>query len=170
MDVQGENFEKIVTIIIALCRAILSVFISPVLGLIAHDASNLIDNNLPNLGGLKVPDGMVPKCVWFDLNGLVKLTNLLPPNTCSTSQQVHFFVVVESNAQAPFPTPTPTPAKKGHSNVWKINVTSVLRELVIISFLCFFVIGLLKYKKKSKFVAMEMYSDQGEALHMPLWR
>ncbi|ERN19145.1 hypothetical protein AMTRI_Chr10g7810 [Amborella trichopoda] len=164
--------------------------ISPVLGLLAYDASNLTAINLPVLqlnaskepisiefGGLKVPNGMVPKCVWFDLNGSVKLTDLLPRNMCSTSQQGHFSVVVESNAQAPSPTPAkapPTPIepprasthKKGTSNVWKITVASVIGGLVIISLFCFLVIGLLRYQKKSKFAAMERYADQGEALHM----
>ncbi|CAI8612978.1 unnamed protein product [Vicia faba] len=42
------------------------------------------------------PRGSVAKCVWFDLKGGSNFSNVKGGNTCSTSQQGHFSIVVKS--------------------------------------------------------------------------
>ncbi|PWA71774.1 hypothetical protein CTI12_AA277210 [Artemisia annua] len=71
---------------------------APVLGLLAYNAFDLSAKNLPLLeiraSGEpisiefahvdKVPDDLVAKCVSFDLNGVMNLTNVTSGNTCVT--------------------------------------------------------------------------------------
>lgn len=93
------------------------VFIAPVLGLLAYDASNLSAKNLQELdietsnqpilikfSDVKsIPDGSVARCVSFDLQGVLNFSNVLPENTCTTFTQGHFSIVVESTAPSPAP-------------------------------------------------------------------
>lgn len=159
-------------------------YLAPVMGLLAYDASNLSAKNLPELeikasgnpiniefSDLKVvPDGTVPKCVWFDLNGNINFSNTVSKSKCSTFQQGHFGIVVESIALAPSPEgPTgPIPRgkhKKENAVVW-IIVGSVIIGLVLLIILGFFVAWLRKYNKKKKRGEMEKASDVGETLRM----
>lgn len=102
-------------------------YLAPVLGLLAYDASDLSAKNLPELDirasgdpisiefqdVMPAPDGSVPKCVWFDLHGLVNFSNVVSGNTCLTVQQGHFSIVVESIAPRPPPGFPPPPPSKG---------------------------------------------------------
>lgn len=103
------------------------VFIAPVLGLLAYDASNLSAKNLQELdiqasnqpilikfSDVKsVPDGSVARCVSFDLQGVLNFSNVLPENTCTTFTQGHFSIVVESIAPSPAPLSPPSPTAPG---------------------------------------------------------
>lgn len=131
-------------------------YLAPVLGLLAYDASDLSAKNLPELDirasgdpisiefqdVMPAPDGSVPKCVWFDLHGLVNFSNVVSGNTCLTVQQGHFSIVVESIAPRPppgFPPPPPSKGKKSNSKVWIIvgSVVGGLALLVLLSLLVF---------------------------------
>lgn len=165
-------------------------FLAPVLGLLAYDASNLLATNLPELvinasrdpisiifPDLKsTPFGTVAKCVWFNLNGSVIFSNVTSGNTCSTIQQGHFSIVVESIAPAPAPVsppPAPTPGpptpgrrkKKNNSKVW-IIVGSVVGALALLALSALLVLWARKYQKTKKIQQMERAADVGEALHM----
>lgn len=161
--------------------------LTPVLGLLAYNASNLLATNLPELNitatgdpiSIKFPDvqsapiGAVAKCAWFDLEGLVNISNLASGSTCSTIQQGHFSIVVESIAPSPAPI-SPTPSgppvverKKKSSNVG-IIVGSVLGGLAVLALLAFLVLWAQKYKNRKKMQQMERAADVGEALHMTM--
>ncbi|CAN6467556.1 unnamed protein product [Victoria cruziana] len=97
--------------------------VSPVLGILAYEASNLTATNLPELNvaatmkpisisfsSTTIPSGLTAKCVRFDLNGSLEYSNLSGPNTCSTLKQGHFSLVVESIAPASAPSPVPSEA------------------------------------------------------------
>ncbi|XP_059664357.1 uncharacterized protein LOC132310155 [Cornus florida] len=92
-------------------------YLAPVLGLLAYNASDLSDSDLPELdiraskkpiligfGNVELaPIWLVPMCVYFGLDGSVEFNNVLSGNVCSTSKQGHFAIVVESNAPPPMP-------------------------------------------------------------------
>ncbi|KAF8397085.1 hypothetical protein HHK36_015992 [Tetracentron sinense] len=164
-------------------------YLAPVLGLLAYNASNLSATNLPELDirastnhilikfmDLKmVPDGSTAKCVWFDLHGLVEFRDVLSGNICSTVEQGHFSIVVESTAPSPAPV-SPTPkgmspggGKKDKSKVW-IIVGSVLGGLLLLVLLSFLILWLRRYKHGKKMQQMEKEAEVGEALKMALIR
>lgn len=166
------------------------VYLAPVLGLLAYDASDLSAKNLQELNisasgdpisilfqdVMPAPDGSVPKCVWFDLHGLVNFSNVVSGNKCLTVQQGHFSIVVESIAPSPPPVspvpppppPPPPPTRKGeesNSKVW-IIVGSVVGGLALLVLLSLLLLWLQKYKHRKKMQQMEKAADVGEALHM----
>ncbi|CAK9177605.1 unnamed protein product, partial [Ilex paraguariensis] len=132
-------------------------YLAPVLGLLAYDASNLSAKNLPELdirasrqpilinfsNMQSLPKGSVAKCVWFDLHGLVNFSNVASGNVCSTFQQGHFSIVVKSRAPSPAPVSPAPPGrapkagllpsgrKKNNPKVW-IIVGSVLAGLALL--------------------------------------
>ena len=167
-------------------------YLTPVLGLLAYNASNLFATDLPELNITAtgdsisinfvdvqpVPDGAVAKCVWFDLHGNPNFSNVASGNTCFTIQQGHFSIVVNSSAPPPAsisPTPSagtpnagPSPTgggKKNNSKTW-IIVGSVLGGLGLLVLLTFLVLWAQKYKHEKKMQQMERAADGGEALHM----
>ncbi|XP_052187211.1 uncharacterized protein LOC127797990 [Diospyros lotus] len=84
-------------------------YLAPVLGLLAYDAAYLAAENLPQLDiraseepiiikfrDLKFsPNGLLPKCVYFDSHGSVEFNNLLGGNMCSATKQGHFSIAAE---------------------------------------------------------------------------
>lgn len=164
-------------------------YLAPVLGLLPYDASNLSAKNLPELhinasdepilikfqGVTSVPAGSVAKCVWFDLDGSPNFSNVVSGNTCSTAQEGHFGLVVESTAPPPAGEETPPPPgglprpsareKGGNSKVW-IIVGSVVGGFAFLVLLAFLVLWLRKFKHRKKMQQMEKAAEVGEALHM----
>ncbi|XP_057457659.1 uncharacterized protein LOC130748458 [Lotus japonicus] len=158
-------------------------YLAPVLGLLAYDASDLSATGLPELhitasrDPVKVkfqdvkaaPHGAVAKCVWFDLQGSSNFSNVTGGDTCSTSRQGHYSIVVESTAPSPVPAPTPVPSAKKESKsnkkVW-IIVGSVLGGLLLLVLLYLLIVWVVKYMRNKKIQQMERSADMGEALHM----
>ncbi|KAH7554645.1 hypothetical protein JRO89_XS12G0252400 [Xanthoceras sorbifolium] len=157
-------------------------YLSPVLGLLAYDASNLSAINLQELDirasgdpisitfqDVSAPGGSAAKCVWFDLHGFANFSNVRSGNTCSTIEQGHFSIVVESVAPSPQPvSPVPPPGvpkKKSNSKVW-IIVGPVLGGIALLVLLAFLVLWLHKYKQRKKMEQMQKAADVGEALKM----
>ena len=152
-------------------------YLAPVLGLLAYDGSNLSATHLRelhiNASGDPIlvkfqdiqsaPDGTVAKCVRFDLDGSSNLSDLRTGNTCSTYQQGHFSIVVQSTA--PLPAPTAPGEKKSNRKV-RIIVGSVVGGLALLGLLALLVLWLQKFKQKKKMQQMERAADMGEALHM----
>lgn len=160
-------------------------FLAPVLGLLAYSASNLSATNLQELSitatGNPItinfpdvnpaPDGSVAKCVWFDLSGSHSFSNVTSGNMCSTIQQGHFSIVVESiflppPTISPPPSPTGEEKKKKKSSKVGVIVGSVLGGLVLLVLLAFLVLWAHKYKNRKKMQQMERAAEVGEALHM----
>ncbi|KAJ1407186.1 hypothetical protein SESBI_24505 [Sesbania bispinosa] len=112
-------------------------------------------------------------------DGSSNFSNVTGGNTCSTSQQGHFSIVVKSTAPpAPFsPVPSAAPKgvpvpsaqeggeKKSNKKVW-IIVGSVLGGLALLVLLSFLVLCISKYKQKMKMQRMERAAEVGEALQM----
>ncbi|CAO2840654.1 unnamed protein product [Amaranthus hypochondriacus] len=159
-------------------------YLSPILGLLAYDAVNLSATNLSNLdirastnpieihfSNVKsVPDGSVAMCVWFDLNGNVNFSNEVSKNSCSTSQQGHFALVVGSPGPSPAPSePTPSPGshkkKKNMKKIW-IIVGSVLGGVLLLVLFAILLAWLRKCQQKKKMEHMEKASEVGETLRM----
>ncbi|KAI3677819.1 hypothetical protein L6452_37089 [Arctium lappa] len=156
------------------------VYLAPILGLLAYDASDLSAKNLPELdiraseeaisihfGQVKpVPDGSNPRCVSLDLHGRVNFTNVVSGNRCSTFKQGHFSIVVKSTAP-PAPVP-PAPSHEGggnHSRVWAI-VSSAVGGCALLVLLALLVLWIRGYKRRKKMHKMERAAETGEALHM----
>ncbi|KAM3287687.1 hypothetical protein P3S67_021117 [Capsicum chacoense] len=166
-------------------------YLAPVLGLLAYDASNLSATSLPELdikaSGQPIsisfsdvkplPVGSSAKCISIDLQGVLNFSNVLSDNTCTTFQQGHFSIVIESIAPSPAPVSppqtmaTPPPeavhlkGKKNKSKVW-IIVGSVAGGLVLIFLFGLLIVCASKYKRKKKMQQMERAAEVGETLQM----
>ncbi|KAG2691176.1 hypothetical protein I3760_09G224400 [Carya illinoinensis] len=154
-------------------------YLTPVLGLLAYNASNLLATDLPELNITatrdpisirfsdvkSAPDGAVAKCVQFDLYGQHSFSNVSSNNQCSTIQHGHFSIVVESIAPPPI---SPTPSGEGKKNNSKVGIIvgSVLGGLALLMILTFLVLWVQKFKHRKKVQQMERAADVGEALHM----
>ncbi|XP_031128522.1 uncharacterized protein LOC116030416 [Ipomoea triloba] len=168
-------------------------YLAPVLGLLAYDATNLSATNLQEWNitasdkpiSIRFPDvksvpgGSTAKCVSIDLKGSVNFSNVLSDNICTTFQQGHFSIVVESIAPSPapvFPPPPPpagapkqaqAPSSEGKkSKKVGIIVGSVVGGLALLVLLAFLIVWVCKYKRKKKMQQMERASEVGEALQM----
>lgn len=158
-------------------------YLTPVFGLLAYDASNLSAKNLSELNIMvsgkpisirfsdikSIPGGFAAKCVSFDLQGSVSFSNVSSENRCTTFQQGHFAIVVESVSLPPLPV-TPLPpsngkGKKSSKTIW-IIVGTVVGGLALLVLLGFLVAWLHKYKRQKKMQHMEMASEVGEVLKM----
>nr|XP_043611530.1 uncharacterized protein LOC122583166 [Erigeron canadensis] len=160
--------------------------LTPVLGLLAYNGSDLTAVDLPELDlwasekamTIKfeevspVPAGLVAKCAWFDLHGQVNFTDVVNENVCLTTEQGHFTIVVES-AAAPEQEPPATveghpeaPSKKDKDSwVWGI-VGSVCGGVALLVLLALMIVLVWKYKKRKKMRELERAADAGEALRM----
>lgn len=157
-------------------------YLAPVLGLLAYDASNLSATNLPELdikaSGQPIsisfsdvkplPVGSSAKCVSIDLQGSLNFSNVLSDNTCTTFQQGHFSIVTESIAPSPAPVSPPIihhKGKKNKSRVW-IIVGSIVGGLILMFLLGLVIVCARKYKRKKKMQQMERATEVGESLQM----
>ncbi|KAK4800813.1 hypothetical protein SAY86_021300 [Trapa natans] len=142
-------------------------YLAPVLGLLAYDASNLSATNLPELSivasrdpitvhfssiGL-APSGSTPKCVWFSLQGSVNFSNMTSGSRCSTTQQGHFSVVVES-------------VGKGKSRKVWIIVGSVVGGIVLLILLAILGVWAERQWRKGNVSRMQEATAAGEPLEM----
>lgn len=167
------------------------VYLAPVVGLLVYNASDLSAKHLPELDFLasgqpisvefsdvkSAPVGSVPKCVSFDLHGVVNFSNVVSENRCSTVQQGHFSIVAKATSPPPAPA-SPRPSnvppgpkhrdkkkKKDDSKVW-IIVGSVVGGFVLLSLLGVLILWLGRYRRKKRMQKMEKAAEVGEALHM----
>lgn len=90
-------------------------FLSPVVGLLAYNASHFPAKKLPELdlrssenpilikfkSFIVPPNGVSPKCVFFDLFGGVEFNHVLNGSVCASVNQGHFGVVVEESCPVP---------------------------------------------------------------------
>ncbi|XP_071687631.1 uncharacterized protein [Rutidosis leptorrhynchoides] len=90
-------------------------FLTPVVGILAYNASYFPAKRLPelNLRSSENPimikfesfgvlaNGVVPKCVSFDLFGEIEFDHVVNGSVCLTVKEGHFGVVVEESAPAP---------------------------------------------------------------------
>lgn len=159
-------------------------YLTPVLGLLAYDASDLSASSLPelyiraslkpilikfpNLTSAPLADGLSPKCVYFDLQGSVQFDNVVSGNACSATQQGHFSIAVESTAPSPAPnTAAVVPSNAGgrggkgnYSKVW-----TVVGSLVgVFALLALLVVLLIRCKDGKKVQQIEWAVDGGETL------
>uniref|UniRef100_A0A0E0MBS9 Malectin-like domain-containing protein n=1 Tax=Oryza punctata TaxID=4537 RepID=A0A0E0MBS9_ORYPU len=165
-------------------------YLSPVLGLLLYDATNLsavglqelsfVASGSPisiNFSNVKtVPAGSpAPRCVWFDLDGVPQFRDLEASNVCSTYRRGHFSIVVNSSEIAPGPVPsgnitppipTPTDRSKGSSSKgWKIAV-GVVGGVIALVLSASLVVCLARYKRDKKLALMERNAETGETLRM----
>ncbi|XP_076956589.1 uncharacterized protein LOC143631850, partial [Bidens hawaiensis] len=96
-------------------------YLSPVVGLLAYNATGLAGGVLPELDLRPSEDpvlikfeslrvlghGVLPKCVFFDLFGGVEFNVVVNGSVCLGVKQGHFGVVVEENIPAPAPEKVP---------------------------------------------------------------
>ncbi|KAL2486212.1 Protein of unknown function (DUF1191) [Abeliophyllum distichum] len=165
-------------------------FLAPILGLLAYDASNLSATGLTELDFRAAEEsitiefsGVQPgreesssaKCVYFDLDGSVEFDRVIFTNTCSTTKQGHFSIVVESISPAPAPGgggnsgggggATRSGGGKGRRKDW-IIVGSVVGGAVLLACLGMLLGCVNMCKRRKKIQKMEEISDMGVALPM----
>nr|XP_043638292.1 uncharacterized protein LOC122609305 [Erigeron canadensis] len=109
------------------------VYLSPVVGLLGYNAANLTGKGLPELDirssenpilikfeTLSVlPNGVLPKCVFFDLFGGVAFDHVENGSVCTSVTQGHFGIVVEKTSPPPVVAPVPAP-EKSHGSEYPI--------------------------------------------------
>ncbi|KAL8504960.1 hypothetical protein ACS0TY_016236 [Phlomoides rotata] len=160
-------------------------YLAPVLGLLAYDALNLTEKNLPQLHirasdrpiSIRFPElraapnGTVPKCVSFYSNGSVNFTDLYSDFTCATFEQGHFSIVVEPIAH-PFPAINATKRRpiqigkaRDNSRVGVV-VGSVVGGIAVLGVLGFVVVQMSRYNYRKRMDYMEKAAELGEALNM----
>lgn len=173
-------------------------FLAPILGLLAYDASNLSATGLTELdfraaeesitiefSGVQTgPEGSSSaKCVHFDLDGSVEFDTVISTNTCSTTKQGHYSIVVEAISPAPAPAPEPAPASGGGGNSEggggstlsgrgkgrrkvSIIVGSVVGGAILLACLGMLLYGVNRCRRRKKIQKMEEISEMGVALPM----
>ena len=162
------------------------IYLAPVLGLMSYSGANLSDSELPELDIrasdkpilIKFPHvesaplGSVPTCVYFDLHGSVQFDILLHGNVCSTFQQGHFSIVVESNAPSPAPAAVAVAADVGRSGsgrnnsmVW-IIVASLVGGCFLLIMLSLLVAKVRRTKKGMKIQQLEWAAESNETLQI----
>ncbi|CAL0334761.1 unnamed protein product [Lupinus luteus] len=161
-------------------------YLAPVLGLLAYSGSNLSASELPELdirasdkpilikfSNVKsAPSGSVAKCVYFDLHGSVQFDILSHGNACSTLQQGHFSIVVESNvpsslAPAPAPESVAVVVKgNGGNNKYKvwIIVAYVVGGLLLVIVLSLIAARVIRIRKDMEIQQLEWVDDSYESL------
>ncbi|KAL0419336.1 UNVERIFIED_CONTAM: hypothetical protein Sradi_1347100 [Sesamum radiatum] len=169
-------------------------FLAPVLGLLAYDATDLSATKLSELDvraagdpisitfrELQRPPGRIsPMCAYFGLDGSVGFDNVVKGNTCLTTNQGHFSIVVESLvAPAPAPSgggggggggagggPTSTGGGKGsNKRVWIIP-SSVIGGAALLVLLAVLFAYVKKCRHRKKIRRMENASELGVPLPM----
>lgn len=160
-------------------------YLAPVLGLLAYDALNLTEKNLPELhiqasdqpisirfSELRAaPNGTVPRCVSFYSNGSVNFSDLSSDYTCTTFEQGHFSIVVAPIAH-PFPAinatkrgPIQIGNAKDNSRVGMV-VGSVVGGITVMAVFGFLVVQITRYNYRKRMDYMEKAAEIGEALNM----
>ncbi|XP_027337938.1 uncharacterized protein LOC113851608 [Abrus precatorius] len=160
-------------------------YLAPILGLMSYSGAKLSAYELPELDirasdnpilikfndVKKAPSGSVPKCVYFDLHGSVQFDILVHGNVCSTFQQGHFSIVVESNAPSPAPAAVAVAADvggysgKNKSKVW-IIVASLVGGCILLIMLSLLVGKVRRTKQGMKIQQLEWVAESNETLHM----
>ncbi|XP_074581708.1 uncharacterized protein LOC141838196 [Curcuma longa] len=161
-------------------------YLTPVLGLLAYDGTNLSATNLPKLdfaatnlpvsinfsNVVPVPSGVIARCVWFGLNGSPDFRDLESRNKCSVFRQGHFSIVVNSSEIVLPPAPSegpglslnPVVSRSNKSKLWKIIVVSVVGVIALV-LLALLILLMLKYTRNKKVAKMEQLADAGVSLH-----
>ncbi|CAJ1960641.1 unnamed protein product [Sphenostylis stenocarpa] len=160
-------------------------YLAPVLGLMTYSGANLLASELPELDirasdkpilikfphVKPSPSGSVPKCVYFDLHGSVQFDILSHGNVCSTVQQGHFSIVVESNAPSPAPAAVAVAADVGKGGtrskymVW-IIVASFVGGCLLLVMLSLLIAKVRRTKQGMKIQQLEWAAESNETLHM----
>ncbi|KAK7321435.1 hypothetical protein VNO77_32081 [Canavalia gladiata] len=153
-------------------------YLAPVLGLLGYSGANLSASDLPELNIrasykpilINFPDmkpapfGSLAKCVYFDLHGSVQFDILLPGNVCSTVQQGHFSIVVESNAPSLAPGGEVQGGGKKNRLMLRIVVPSVVGGILLLIILGLLFGGVRRVKQRTKIKKMECVADNSEIL------
>ncbi|CAL5386229.1 unnamed protein product [Camellia sinensis] len=157
-------------------------FLSPVLGLLAYNGSDLSAKMVPELDirALKNPimikfrdlkespnDGLsLKKCVYFDLHGLVEFNNVLDGNVCLGTEQGHFSIAVESTAPPPPPPPPPRGGggrymKHNYDKMWIIGGFVLMVLLLGMLMMC-----LMNYRHRKRVQRLEEGAERSVRLGM----
>lgn len=160
-------------------------FLSPVLGLLAYDASTLSATNEAEILEIRAsgkpiivsfpnvqlaPDKGSPKCVHFDLYGSVEFDNVLRGNACSAIKQGHFSMVVELiTASSPAPATGVPPRSNGISSSRKGNHKEFIAVgIVVVGVLVVMLlpIWVRKCRRRERIQRMEEEAQWGVPLSM----
>ncbi|PIN20825.1 hypothetical protein CDL12_06492 [Handroanthus impetiginosus] len=156
-------------------------FLTPVLGLLAYNASDLSATNLSELnirasgepisiGFAAVesePNGSSLMCVSFRLDGSVVFDNVVRGNTCLTTVQGHFAIVAQVVAPAPAPGGGGGPGgrKRRSRRAW-IIAGSVIGGAAVAVLLFVLLVYVLRCRRRKKMRRMEEAAEMGVPLPM----
>lgn len=179
--------------------------VAPILGLLAYDYSNLSSGNIEEIDifatkkpisisftSAVFPNELTPMCISFHLNGTVSVSNVSGyPNVCTTYNQGHFSLAVESLVSAPAPSTepiqvsgfAPSPSKQVPNSIPHVvaeipkkQKTSTLRAALgpflggftLLGMVGFLGYWLIRRREMSMITKLEYQADKGEALQTAL--
>ncbi|XP_016513461.2 uncharacterized protein LOC107830429 [Nicotiana tabacum] len=157
-------------------------YLTPVLGILSYDASNLSAKYLPELD-IRASDKPIlvnfssvkpmpmAKCVYFNLDGAVEFDTVISGNICKTTKQGHFAIVFEFTAAEPEPASGGSGSSNGKSDhksgrkKW-IIFGSTVGGFVALVFLVLLIACVKKCDKQKKIGRMEEAAERGVPLLM----
>lgn len=154
--------------------------VTPVVGFLVYDASNLSSSNIRMVDLLAMMDSIsisIPspalsrhvnltmKCVRFNVDGSVHFSEIMLPNVCLTREHGHFSIVVPVSSLGPSPAPAPSPRRlKRNGRNWKVWVIAFGCAVIGLILAGFLVLTFCRFAKRKKINKMEKQSQEGEAL------
>lgn len=148
-------------------------FISPVIGLLAYDASNVTENNpgivefrnikdpifihFPNTSLMGQVNTTGVQCVRFKANGEVEFSNLTAMYSCIASGHGHFALVIPT-------IPIPPVSRKHNRRLWRWWVIGLVVGFVALILLIGLGIFVLRCLGMKRIWRMQKESERGEAL------
>ncbi|EPS57355.1 hypothetical protein M569_17463, partial [Genlisea aurea] len=153
--------------------------LSPVLGLLAYDASNVSARNLPTLQiqatgspiSVSFADlpagfsGISMRCAYFGLNGSVAFSAVLNATTCLTDSQGHFTIVIDSSLLVVPPPPPPPRRAPLAGRVW-IIAGAVIGGAAVLAVVASGVCYLSACRRRKELRKMEAAAEVGVPLPM----
>ncbi|KAI4318909.1 hypothetical protein MLD38_032564 [Melastoma candidum] len=165
-------------------------YLTPVLGLLAYDASNLSATNLPKLElsttgdpitirftmGKSPPMGSAAKCVSINSLGSVNMSDPISNNQCGSSSTGHFAIAVESIAPSHAPSypinplaggvvPQNRKRRNSSGKMW-IIIVSAAGGLALFMLVVSLALWAGKLKRRKEVERMEKEAESGEQLQM----
>ncbi|EPS58883.1 hypothetical protein M569_15929 [Genlisea aurea] len=157
--------------------------LSPILGLLAYNGSNISSEGLQNLrirasgspisvsfAGLpSVFDRPSTRCAYFSLNGSVEFSVVVNASTCLTDNQGHFSIVVSESSPVVPPRPSTRPPRSGRGGdregEWTL-VGSLIGGVALVAASAVAISYLVACRKRKELRRMEAAAEVGVPLSM----
>ncbi|GAB4861645.1 hypothetical protein Ancab_036897 [Ancistrocladus abbreviatus] len=155
------------------------IFLTPVVGFRAFDASNSTRSMNPKLNltlhgdriSIRFPQIQLPeknvivkKCVRFDPSGSIELSSMVGPSLCSTKDQGHFCIAAPRHVPSSSPPSLPSSLSARRFALWEWGVIGFIAGLIVLILLIVIITVCCKALGSKKIRGMEKQANKSEAL------